>query len=259
MTPKPPVPVAIEANPWAELKQFTSARIALGRVGSSLPTDEVLRFGLAHAAARDAVHAPLDYAALGRELSAAGFDSYRVHSRAADRPTYLLRPDLGRDLRDDSRALLSSNADRELDTVFVIADGLSAFAITRHALPLLVAVHALLPPTYVMPPVVIVSQGRVAIGDAIGESLRARSVVVLIGERPGLSSPDSLGVYLTYAPKIGRTDAERNCVSNIRPEGLAYPDAARKLSWLLQTALQLRLSGIGLKDQSDLLEYQPHE
>ncbi len=259
MTPKPPVPVAIEANPWAELKQFTSARIALGRVGSSLPTNEVLRFGLAHAAARDAVHAPLDYTALGRELLAAGFDSHRVHSCAVDRATYLLRPDLGRDLRDDSRALLAASADKPLDTVFVIADGLSAFAIARHAVPLLVAVHALLPPTYVMPPVVIASQGRVAIGDAIGESLRARSVVVLIGERPGLSSPDSLGIYLTYAPKVGRTDAERNCISNIRPEGLPYADAARKLSWLLQTALQLRLSGIGLKDQSDLLEYQPHE
>lgn len=254
---KKQAPVAIDPNPWSELKQFTPARIALGRVGSSLPTDEVLRFGLAHAAARDAVHEPLDYTALGNELAAAGFDSRLVHSRAADRHTYLLRPDLGRSLREDSRALLAVMADTVLEAVFVIADGLSAFAVQRHAVPLLTATRALLPAAFAMPPVVIVSQGRVAVGDAVGELLQARSVVVLIGERPGLSSPDSLGVYLTYAPRVGCNDAERNCISNIRPEGLPYAAAARKLSWLLQAALRLELSGIALKDQSELLEYRP--
>ena len=254
MTNKPTRPSLIEPNPWTALKQFTSARIALGRVGSSLPTDEILRFGLAHAAARDAVHAPLDFAALERELTIANFASLRVESCVSDRYTYLLRPDLGRELRAECRATLTSLAPHTRDTVFVIADGLSAFAVQRHAVPLLVALRGLLPDTFEIPPIILAHQGRVALGDAIGEALSARCVVMLIGERPGLSSPDSLGVYLTYAPKIGRRDAERNCVSNIRPEGLSYGVAARKINWLLQTSLRLALSGVALKDESELLE-----
>ena len=254
MTNKPTRPSLIEPNPWTALKQFTSARIALGRVGSSLPTDEILRFGLAHAAARDAVHAPLDFAALERELTIANFASLRVESCVSDRHTYLLRPDLGRELRAECRATLTSLAPHTRDTVFVIADGLSAFAVQRHAVPLLVALRGLLPDTFEIPPIILAHQGRVALGDAIGEALSARCVVMLIGERPGLSSPDSLGVYLTYAPKIGRNDAERNCISNIRPEGLPYVAAARKVNWLLQTSLRLALSGVALKDESELLE-----
>jgi ethanolamine ammonia-lyase small subunit len=246
----------VQSNPWQQLRQFTPARIALGRVGSSLPTEEVLRFGLAHALAQDAVHLSLDVAVLDAELQAAGWRTLRAHSQAPDRATYLLRPDYGRRLSDDSATALAGSGEAEYDVVFVVADGLSALAVQRHAISLLDATQPLLNDAWSIGPIVIVEQGRVAIGDEIGEALRARLVVVLIGERPGLSSPDSLGIYLTFAPRAGRTDAERNCISNVRPEGMACEAAAKKLAWLLKEAMRSRLTGVGLKDQDELIEGQ---
>lgn len=241
----------IEQNPWQPLRRFTQARIALGRAGDSLPTDAVLEFGLAHAQARDAVHEPLDRAAVLAQLAAAGFEAVSVHSAAPDREHYLRRPDLGRRLDEASRKRLTElGLPHQPDVVFVVADGLSAFAPARHGVPLLNAVLPKLDDWHVAP-VIVAEQSRVALGDEIGELLGAQQVVMLIGERPGLSSPDSLGIYLTYGPRIGRTDAERNCISNVRLEGLSYELAAHKLCYLLNGARRLRLSGIGLKDESD--------
>ncbi len=244
----------VRLNPWQRFRRFTPARIALGCAGSSLPTAELLRFGLAHAEARDAVHLPLDVAALEEGLRVASYRTLRVHSRASDRATYLLRPDLGRCLADDSAAMLYGQADKGSDIVFTMADGLSPVGVQRHALPLLQSVEPLLPAEWSLSPVVIAEQSRVALGDEIGELLGAKIVVMLIGERPGLSSPDSLGIYLTFAPKIGRTDAGRNCISNIRQEGLNYASAAEKLVWLLGETRRRQLSGVLLKDTSEPFE-----
>jgi ethanolamine ammonia-lyase small subunit len=244
-----------EPDPWTMLRRHTNARIALGRAGSSLPTAPLLAFELAHAQARDAVHQPLDTAALDASLRAAGFDTLAVQSAAPDRDRYLRRPDLGRLLDDASAARLSAHADAsadEIDLVFVAADGLSAFAAQRHVGPLLASLRGKLD-GWTLAPVVIATQARVALGDRIGELLRATIVVVMIGERPGLSSPDSLGLYVTYAPRAGRHDAERNCISNVRPEGLGYAAAAHKLTWLLNEARRLKLTGVGLKDHSGSL------
>jgi ethanolamine ammonia-lyase small subunit len=243
----------IRIDPWQRFRRFTPARIALGRASSSLPTAELLRLGLAHAEARDAVHLPLDVAALERDFQATPYRTLRVHSRAPDRAIYLLRPDLGRRLNDASVTLLAEQAN-VFDILFTVADGLSPVAVQRHALPLLQSLEPLLPTDWSAAPLVIAEQSRVALGDEIGERLGAKTVVMLIGERPGLSSPDSLGIYLTFAPKIGRTDAERNCISNIRPEGLNYDAAAKKLVWLLGEARRRQLSGVRLKDTSESLE-----
>lgn len=242
----------IHPDPWARLRSLTRARIALGRTGISLPTDEVLRFGYAHAQARDAVHVPLDTGSLAGSLNAAGFDTLQVHSAAPDRATYLLRPDLGRKLDSASIAALAQYPDKGWDLLAVVGDGLSSMAVSRHALPVLERLRAALPAHWRLGPVVIASQARVALGDPIGEALQARMVAVLIGERPGLSSPDSLGIYLTYAPQTGRQDSERNCISNIRPEGLDYGEAARKTVWLANEGMRRGLTGVDLKDQSDL-------
>lgn len=240
---------------WQTLRNLTPARVALGRAGNALPTAEVLGFGLAHARARDAVHQPLDVARLEADLAGAGFASLRVSSAASDRVAYLLRPDLGRRLREDGRETLLSQAAPAADLCIVIADGLSACAVQRHAVPLLQAFRRCVGECWVPAPVVIAEQGRVALGDEVGECLGARAVAVLIGERPGLSSPDSLGIYLTYGPRVGRTDAERNCISNVRPEGLSYDAAARRFAWLWERSLQLQLSGVALKDESDQAAY----
>ena len=226
---------------WTDLRRFTPARVALGRAGNGLPTAAHLEFQAAHAAARAAVHASLDTTALRNELNAAGLPSIAVRSQAPDRRAYLLRPDLGRRLQD--RSVIPSMPGAML---FVVCDGLSAVAAQRHAVPLLrLAVPALAD----VAPVVIVEQGRVAIGDDIGQAMGAEAVAVLIGERPGLSAADSLGIYLTWHPRRGRTDAERNCISNIRPEGLPPDAAAAKLLWLIGAMRRLRLTGIGLKDE----------
>lgn len=221
------------------------ARVALGRAGNGVPTAAHLAFQAAHAAARDAVHAPLDTAALQADLAVAGFDSRLVHSSAADRRTYLLRPDLGRRLTPGQAAMLAPVPGC---LTFVICDGLSAIAVQRHAASLLEQVRPLLP-GWKIAPVVVAEQGRVALGDEIGAALQAAAVAVLIGERPGLSAADSLGVYLTWQPRPGRTDAERNCISNVRPEGLPPAEAAAKLAWLIGRMRILGLTGIGLKDE----------
>lgn len=244
---------------WQALRRLTPARIALGRTGNALPTEEVLRFGLAHARARDAVHLPLDVAKLEADMDAAGLPSVHVHSAAPDRVTYLLRPDLGRRLQASDREALQSLATDGADSCradlcFVAADGLSACAVQRHVVPLLLAFRSLAGGRWTQTPVVIAEQGRVALGDEVGECLAARLVAILIGERPGLSSPDSLGIYLTHDPRVGRTDAERNCISNVRPEGLPYEAAAKRLAWLVEEALRLGATGIELKDRSDVVD-----
>ncbi|MFR0688129.1 ethanolamine ammonia-lyase subunit EutC [Enterobacterales bacterium AE_CKDN230030158-1A_HGKHYDSX7] len=243
----------VQNDPWDELRAHTGARIALGRVGSSLPTREVLKFGLAHAQARDAVHHPLDFEALQQELTEAGFRVLRARSEAPDRQAYLLRPDLGRALHCDSHWQLKGEK-TTAELVIVVADGLSSFAVQQHALPLLEALRERFDTDWRNTPVVLAEQGRVAIGDGIGEALGARLALVLIGERPGLSSPDSLGLYLTWQPRPGRMDSERNCISNVRPQGLPCELAAHRLAHLLQQALRLRVSGVKLKDDSDLPE-----
>jgi ethanolamine ammonia-lyase small subunit len=238
-------------DPWAKLARWTPARIALGRSGASLPTREVLSFALAHARARDAVHAALDVEAVRASLAQLQFASLEVTSDALERAVYLRRPDLGRRLSQSSRDLLAGKGGGEYDLALVIGDGLSAAAVQAHAVPLLAAFQAA-DHGLKLSPVVVARGGRVALGDEIGSLLDARAVAVLIGERPGLSSPDSLGVYLTFAPRVGRSDAERNCISNIRAEGLTYDLAAFKLAWLVREALRRGLTGVGLKDESDL-------
>lgn len=233
------------------LKVLTSARVALGRAGSSLPTAAALGFALDHARARDAVHRPADFDGLEASLQDRGLATFRVESAAPDRLTYLARPDLGRRLSIESRRQLEGALPRpHVDLAIVAADGLSSCALEH--VPVLL--DALLPDMsqddWTLGPVVLAAQSRVALGDEVGMLLNARMVLLLVGERPGLSSPDSLGAYLTYAPKIGITDAERNCVSNIRPAGLPPAQAAFKLAWLMRQALRLQLTGVALKDES---------
>ncbi|HUX45234.1 MAG TPA: ethanolamine ammonia-lyase subunit EutC [Terracidiphilus sp.] len=237
----------------ARLRTLTPARVGLGRTGVSQQTRDLLNFHRAHAQARDAVHARLDAASLAAELARiAGGSVVRLHSAAPDRATYLQRPDLGRMLDEPSRAALAALAPMPCDVALIVADGLSALAVERHAPAL---IEALLPRLagWRLAPVAVVEQGRVAIGDEIGAALGAQLAVVLIGERPGLSAPDSLGVYLTWQPRPGRQDAERNCISNIRAEGLSYTQAAAQLAWLMAEARRLQLTGVALKPSGPLL------
>jgi ethanolamine ammonia-lyase small subunit len=215
----------------------------------------VLNFGLSHAMARDAVHLPLDINTLEADIQTLGLNTLRVKSMAADRATYLLRPDWGRRLQEQSLIQLQhvSNT-KPIDFLIVVGDGLSSLAVARHAVPLLAEIKQQLPTDWHTGHVVIASQARVAIGDEIGQALSAKMVVMLIGERPGLSSPDSLGIYLTYNPKLGLSDADRNCISNVRPEGLQYAAAAKKLIWLAKEAMRLKVTGVALKDESDVME-----
>lgn len=228
-------------DPLAPLRQLTEARVALGRVGASLPTAEVLGFALAHARARDAVHTALDAGALAEELTGLGLAPVTLCSAAPDRAAYLRRPDLGRRLGEGEAARLAP-----ADVALVIADGLSSTAVAAQAVPFLTA---LLPGlTGLSVGTVIAQQARVAIGDEIGAAMGARVALVLIGERPGLSAADSLGLYLTFAPRPGRMDAERNCLSNIRAGGLPPPVAAETALWLLRESLRRGISGVGLKE-----------
>lgn len=250
---------------WRDLRRFTPARVALGRAGNALPTAAHLDFQAAHAAARDAVHAELDPAQLAADLATASLSSLEVTTACPDRRTYLLRPDLGRRLAEGEAARLP----RADGIAFVIADGLSATAAQRHAAPLLAqilpALHQQGPlkqgsvkqGPFKQGPVIIARQARVALADEIAHAMGAEAAVILIGERPGLSSPDSLGAYLTWAPRPGRTDAERNCISNIRPEGLPIAAAAAKLLWLIGAMRHHRLSGVGLKDEQPTLPANP--
>jgi ethanolamine ammonia-lyase small subunit len=242
----------LHRNPWEALRQFTAARIALGRTGDSLPTAELLKFGLAHAQARDAVHQPFMSEELAGPLAALGLHTLTVNSAAPDRSTYLRRPDLGRKLSAQSHAQLSAWPDKQVDLLLVIGDGLSSKAVHRQAVPLIAELLPYLRTLGLsLAPVVLAHQSRVALGDDAGECLQAKAVAILIGERPGLSSPDSLGIYMTWGPNTTRLESERNCISNIRPEGLDYPQAAFKLAWLLEQSFQRRLSGVQLKDESD--------
>ncbi|MDQ2772424.1 MAG: ethanolamine ammonia-lyase subunit EutC [Bacteroidota bacterium] len=239
-------------DPWAGLREFTAARIALGRSGVSVPLRAALDFRLAHAHARDAVYSTLDTELLQAALAALNLPLLLVHSRAQNRSEYLQRPDLGRQLDEASAARLAAEA-ADCDLAIVLADGLSATAVNAHAAPLLqLLLPALQAAGLRLGPVVLAEQARVALGDEVGHRLRARLVLVLIGERPGLSAPDSLGAYLTFAPRPGLTDEARNCVSNIRPAGLPYPAAADRLAYLLLESWRRQLSGVGLKDDSPL-------
>jgi ethanolamine ammonia-lyase small subunit len=241
-------------DPWALLKRHTDARIGLGRAGAGMPTREVLRFSMAHAQARDAVRTPMDWAPVERGLAALALPALHVASEATDRDTYLRRPDQGRRLDATSRQLLAGRACTvaEGSLLLVIGDGLSSTAVTANAVA---TIAALLPHVqangWPLAPVLLAGQSRVALGDDAGEQLKARAVVILIGERPGLSSPDSLGAYLTWEPRIGRRDSERNCISNIRAGGLSADEAAFKIAWLLREAFRRRLTGVALKDESN--------
>ncbi|WP_065908959.1 ethanolamine ammonia-lyase subunit EutC [Pseudomonas sp. 58 R 12] len=253
---EPPVQLDLPDNPWLELRRLTPARIALGRTGTSIPTNAQLDFQYAHAQARDAVHLPFDHAGLSSQLAERGRDSLLLHSAAADRHSYLQRPDLGRRLSDESAQTLRAHAEANpggVDLAVVVADGLSALAVHKHTLPFLTRMeeqtHA---EGWSLSPVILVEQGRVAVADEIGQLLGARMVVILIGERPGLSSPDSLGLYFTYNPKVGLTDAYRNCISNVRLEGLSYGMAAHRLLYLMREACRRQLSGVNLKDEAQV-------
>jgi ethanolamine ammonia-lyase small subunit len=245
--------MAGQRDPWADLSHLTPARIALGRTGRSLPTKEVLAFAMAHARARDAVHAALDTASLAADLGDLGWPILTVSSRAGDREVYLRRPDFGRGLDDASRLELARHQGT-WDLVIVIADGLSATAIHHQAAAVLRAFRPHVDRLgLTMAPLVIASQARVALGDDVAQTLGVRMVAVLIGERPGLSSPDSLGIYLTYDPTQETTDAARNCLSNIRPAGLPHEAAAGKLAWLIAAARSRQLTGVDLKDESTVI------
>lgn len=241
-------------DPWKQLRAYTGARIALGRSGGSLPTREVLAFAAAHAAARDAVHSELDWDAMELSLRPIGLPVLRLESQAVDRATYLRRPDLGRRLNDESRGRLDrlsrgAGADSQLDVALIVADGLSALAAQRHAPVVLESLVASLRAAGLrVSPLCIVRMARVAIEDEIGAALGARAAVILIGERPGLGSPDSLGAYTIFEPAPGKTDADRNCVSNIRPAGLVPRAAAETIAWLIRESLRRKISGVALKD-----------
>ena len=239
-------PLPASDDPWAVLRAATRARVALGRAGDALPTARELEFRAAHAAARDAVHQPLDPALVRAHLP--GAELLEVHSAAPDRATYLQRPDLGRQLAEGTELPRG-----DADLAVVVADGLSPRAVHEHAGGLVTALLQRLP-GWTVAPLVLAHQARVALGDAVGEALGARAVVVLIGERPGLSSADSLGVYLTWDPRPGRADSERNCVSNVRPpHGLSYAQAADTVAALLGAARELGASGVVLKDEGPAL------
>jgi ethanolamine ammonia-lyase small subunit len=238
---------------WTSLRKLTAARIGLKRSGASLSTAPLLEFQLAHARARDAVHAPLYETQLAADLSALGLPVLSITSAVEDKQTYLMRPDLGRQLAPSAGEILSPHAGA-YDVVFVVSDGLSAQAVQRHAAPLLAeVVPSLRALGWRIAPLVIVRHGRVAIGDAIAVGLGATCAAVLIGERPGLSAPDSMGAYLTWRPNAQTSDADRNCISNIRPAGIVTPDAAFKLTHLMAAMRDRDQSGVGLKDLSDRL------
>lgn len=239
-------------DPWQALRAHTPARIGLGRSGTSLPTREVLAAGVAHARARDAVHAAMDCAALRAALARLGLQAIEVDSAAPDRARYLRRPDLGRQLSAESRQTLGHHPRLRQDDalLLVIADGLSATAIARHAVAVCAQILAQRPADWSVGPVILARQARVALGDACGDLLGAPMVAVLIGERPGLSTCDSLGIYLTHTPGPGLTDADRNCISNIHAAGLSPAQAAAKLWWLIGAAQLLGATGVALKDES---------
>ena len=249
--PNRPSRATEEDQVWTALRQLTAARIGLRRTGASIATGPLLDFRLTHARARDAVHEPLDETRLVADLATLGTPVITVASSAGDKQRYLLRPDLGRRLAPDAEAKLAPDAFGH-DVVFVVTDGLSARAVHSHARRVLTGVLAVLrADAWRIAPIVVVRHGRVAVGDPIAAALHADCVAVLIGERPGLSAPDSMGAYLTWQPHAQTTDADRNCISNIRPEGIGYADAAFKLTYMLRAMHMRGISGVNLKDDSE--------
>jgi ethanolamine ammonia-lyase small subunit len=240
-------------DPLNPLKEFTAARIAIGRAGVSIPTKQSLEFNLAHAHARDAVYSILDVDGLSNKLEQFDLPTLHLHSKAENRAQYLQRPDLGRKLKKSSTHKLEDNAGN-YDVVIIIADGLSATAVNEHVVSVIQKLIPLLSAAKLkLAPICLIEQGRVASGDKIAHLLNAKLSIMLIGERPGLSAADSIGAYLTYNPKPGLTDESRNCISNIRPKGLPSKLAAEKIFYLVQEAFRLKLSGVGLKDNQGLL------
>lgn len=253
VTPKPER--VAQADPWQKLQQFTQARIGLGRAGVSIPSKAQLQFNLDHALARDAVNTPLNLTQLGTELSAIEVETVVLHSQAQNRSEYLQRPDFGRQLNGESQQTLKAYQTQHpepVDVALVLVDGLSSTAVQQNSVELVRQLRlACAEQQLSTSALFIVQQGRVAVGDAVGQLIGAKSVLLMVGERPGLSSPDSLGIYYTFAPKIGLTDASRNCISNIRPQGLCTEEAVQKALWLINESRQLQLSGVNLKDRSD--------
>ena len=237
-------------DPWIALRQFTQARIALGRTGHALPTQALLDFQLAHAQARDAVHLPWDIHAFAGQVRDLGEEALLLDTPVSSRSEYLRRPDLGRVLTAASRTRLKNFKAGAADVALIATNGLSSTAVGRHGVPLLRAlVEGFRARQISIAPVALVANGRVALADDIGSALAAKVAIIMVGERPGLSAADSLGLYLTFAPRPGNTDAERNCISNVRPpEGLGYADAAAKLLYLTGEALRRGISGVALKD-----------
>jgi ethanolamine ammonia-lyase small subunit len=251
---QPIQPHQIQPDPWQSLNAYTQARIALGRTGISVPLKETLQFKLAHAHARDAVYSVLNTNKLITALQTFEHSPILLHSRVTNREQYLQRPDLGRRLNEASVKYLSEIPKQQTSVAIIIGDGLSADAIQKHALPVLqLLIQKFINAHISFTPICIVEQARVAIADEIASLLNAELSVILIGERPGLTSADSMGAYITYSPKIGLTDENRNCISNIRPEGLDYSTAAEKIFYLISESLRLKLSGVALKDDSRLL------
>lgn len=246
----------VTEDPWQSLKKYTQARIAIGHCGNSIPTRELMEFKLAHAKAIDAVHLPFRKETIAQEIEQAfGTDVLRLQSAVKDRSEYLRRPDLGRILSDESIKLIQNTVKaNEFDISLVVSDGLSSTAIEKNILPLFTLLLPLLQQqNYTLSPIALVEQGRVAIADSIGELMKARLTVIFIGERPGLKSPNSLGIYITYNPQKGTTDERRNCISNVRRDGLSYAVACSKLLYLIHESFKRKLSGIQLKDeQTDL-------
>lgn len=243
----------IKENPWTSLTDFTAARIALGRTGVSLPTDKSLSFLFDHARAKDAVLVSYDYRAIAAQAEKiTGEKALMVKSAAADRKEYLMRPDLGRKLSEASGETLKNFIiDNSIDISITAADGLSARAIHENFEPFMIELMPLLS-AYSIAPVTVAVNGRVAIADEIAHSFGAKIAVILIGERPGLKSPNSMGIYMTYNAKPGTTDERRNCISNVRPEGLSYAHAAGKLAWLIHESIRREISGVDLKDEQSI-------
>jgi ethanolamine ammonia-lyase small subunit len=248
------VKATTQPNEWVILKQFTSARIALGKTGTAIPLKECLNLKLAHAQAKDAVYSVLDTSYLLQQLHELQVPAYTVHSNAVNRDIYLQRPDLGRRLDPASVETLSNLSLQPTDIVIVIADGLSALAINTYAVELTsLLLQEFKKVGYTVAPIIIAEQARVALADEIGQLLKARLSVILIGERPGLSAFDSMGAYITYAPAIGNTDESRNCISNIREGGLTPAQASIKIMQLINAAFTLQLTGVTLKDKDTII------
>ncbi len=241
----------IQEDNWSFLKNFTKARIALGNVGGALPLNEVLDFRLAHAKAKDAIFSELAVNELSEALANLGVSPMILKSNIENRNQYLTRPDLGRTLDVISSEILREQV-TEPDIVFVLVDGLSANAVNNHALAVLERILPLLK-THFTYQVVLVKQGRVAIGDEVGELVKAKFTALFIGERPGLSSPQSMGIYTTYAPQKGLTDERRNCISNIHPDGLSYEMATQILYYLIEQSFLRKISGVDIKVNLHLL------